>query len=57
MNNEYIIDLAGVAARKELHERIEAALPVPESLPDLLHQLHGICAEHAKIFCGYAADV
>ena len=42
MNNEYVIDLAGVTARKELHERIEAALPVPEWYGKNLDALHDV---------------
>ena len=45
MNNEYIIDLAGVAARKELHERIEGALPVPEWYGRNLDALHDLLTE------------
>ena len=30
MNNSYIIDLAGVADRTELHDRVEQGIPVPE---------------------------
>ena len=30
MDNSYIIDLAGVSNRTELHDRIEQGIPVPE---------------------------
>jgi ribonuclease inhibitor len=45
MNNEYVIDLAGVSARKELHERIEAALPVPEWYGKNLDALHDVLTD------------
>ena len=45
MNNEYVIDLAGVTARKELHERIEAALPVPEWYGKNLDALHDVLTD------------
>lgn len=30
MNNEYLIDLTGACTRKDLHDRIENSIPVPE---------------------------
>ncbi len=45
MNNEYIIDLEGVTARKELHERIRTALPVPEWYGGNLDALYDVLTE------------
>ena len=45
MNNSYIIDLAGVADRTELHDRIEQGIPVPEWYGRNLDALYDILTE------------
>ena len=45
MNKEYIIDLAGVVSRKELHASIEAALPLPEWYGRNLDALYDVLTE------------
>ena len=45
MNNEYVIDLAGVTARKELHERIDVDLALPEWFGQNLDALYDVLTE------------
>lgn len=45
MNNSYIIDLAGVADRTELHDRIEQGMQVPEWYGRNLDALYDVLTE------------
>lgn len=45
MNDEYIIDLAGICSREELHDRIEEGLPVPAWYGRNLDALYDVLTE------------
>ena len=45
MNNSYIIDLAGVEDRTELHDRIEQGIKVPEWYGRNLDALYDVLTE------------
>ncbi len=45
MNNSYIIDLAGVEDRTELHDRVEQGIPLPEWYGRNLDALYDVLTE------------